>query len=313
LRRQKRAFDRSADRGSDSFHRAFDVAAAGTPALEQRGTASDILDGHVCRLQLARVIFPSIVSSAQKRQRMASCGCCGRDGCLPAPDWGEVATGECRVACPIVGEAACEACVPTCGSSDGGVVDRFGAAAREMVADTTSARYVMACFTYFIYAVCIVLIDIYSFGGYVSSRRTVARRDSASVVSPTSPRRRLTRSPQFLLPLVHLRPPSRCRTSTTSPSTPVHTPGPPPSRTSSTSDSVRRRPVRDGWEAEARTCGRHVSAPTGARVYRLHSLYHLPCSLLRAHPFRRRRRALCQRLAVLVGVVQPEVERGAFV
>jgi hypothetical protein len=95
--------------------------------------------------------------------------CC--PGCA-APDCSEFATGECHIACQVVPESACDSCVPTCGSWDGGVGERFGAAARDMVVDTTSARYTMACFTYFIYAVCIVLIDIYSFGGYVSASET---------------------------------------------------------------------------------------------------------------------------------------------
>ena len=72
---------------------------------------------------------------------------------------------ECRVKCSWMSQSACEALVPECGRK-GTCVGNFGAAARTTCVDTTSSRYIFACFTYFVYALGIILIDIYAFGGY---------------------------------------------------------------------------------------------------------------------------------------------------
>lgn len=73
----------------------------------------------------------------------------------------EPRTVDCTIACPLVPQAACEACTPTCGSG------RSALALRKTVVDPTTSRYASACAVYVAYALGVVLIDIYAWGGYL--------------------------------------------------------------------------------------------------------------------------------------------------
>ena len=73
---------------------------------------------------------------------------------------------ECVIACPIIPIAACEACIPEAPPADGTSTSKFLKAARYSLVDPAASRYIFACATYLAYAMGIIMIDVWSFGGY---------------------------------------------------------------------------------------------------------------------------------------------------
>ena len=70
-----------------------------------------------------------------------------------------------RIFCNVVPEATCEAYAPQCGKQ-GTAAGKFGRALRTTFVDPASSRYIAACVTYFFYALGVLLVDIYAYGGY---------------------------------------------------------------------------------------------------------------------------------------------------
>lgn len=67
----------------------------------------------------------------------------------------------CAIGCSLVPQAMCESCTPSCGTG------RTALALRKTVVDPTTSRYASACAVNFAYALGIVLVDIYAWGGYL--------------------------------------------------------------------------------------------------------------------------------------------------
>jgi hypothetical protein len=93
---------------------------------------------------------------------------------------------ECRIKCELLEPHDCRRAVHPV--TTGGCCGRFLRAGRRVLVDTTAARYMAASAVYLMYAMAIMMIDVYAYGGFCALR-PLQPRPLAVSRTPLHPRR----------------------------------------------------------------------------------------------------------------------------